>query len=177
MKEIEFQLPTVLCDIIIQFCYDIERLSILNNNAKLTYLNSRQLPVPNFWRNCLRYENRFASFNWTAFLSSDMNPHNMKTLINLEGVQNTIKILNWNHLKMSTSLMTTIMRTYQKNRLIRQLKRWDAHTTALIYQLQRYLVCCGKDNIFLRNQYNFNLANIRNPTPLSLYIKKPTIYY
>jgi len=168
-------LHTQIQNLIIQFTYGMQNIQLMNDVACVCYLGNRQLPVPNKWKKTVDIENKH-SFNWKVFLKTNMNPYDIKTLVNLEQVRFTVSLINWNSLKTNKALYATVLQSYTKNAILRQLSTWSTHSISLIYQIQRFLVCCDQ-NTFLKNKFDYDSIKFRNPNPLSVYLTSPSIFF
>ena len=166
-----------LQNLIVDFTYSMKSVDLLNDVAVVSFVNCTQLPVPFLWKKILTSKNEQRVFDWKAFLKTKKNPYSLKTLVDLKAVRETVKLINWNILKSSTYLYCSVMQSYTKQSVLKQLTSWSSNTVSLIYQIQRFLTCCDPRTAFLRGKFRYDSVVFGNPNPLSIYVKSPANLY
>ena len=159
-----------LQNLIIQFTYQLPSLSFLNDLAIVSFVNSKNLPVPRKWKYLLK-TNEDLTFHWDHFLQSNMQPYSLRSLVDLQQVRETVRYLNWNYLKLQQNLAAHVIACFNKKKLLKKLTTWCPTTHKLIFQIQRLLTCIDLPQAKLRSlAFDYERFVIQNPNPLCMYI-------
>ena len=169
-------LPNELDDLIIQFCYFPKtRVAQINSLATVCFVTSKALPVPERWKLCLTDS---GNFNWPAFLRTEMQPYTGETLINLSEVRNTVKLLNWHHIKNLHTPAASWALFLQKKIVMSRLRSWAPCTYTLVFLIQRLL--CSLDFPRCLNRvdpFQIDCCCVKNTNLLCMSMRPPQYYF
>jgi hypothetical protein len=165
-------LPNEIENLIIEFCYyPCKKVTTLNSQATVAFINSRNMPTPNTWKNLLTNRNQF---DWNNFLKTNRRPYDCKSLINLKEVQHTVRMLNWHTIKSKRTTCSKFAQFKTKRSILHLLSRWSPAAYTLVFLIQRLL--CSLDFPGCLNRYDtldFESCLIANPNPLCMYVEAP----
>ena len=143
-------LPAELVDIIYEYAYDLKEAT-LAAIAGTAVRNTFLMPVPDGWKTFLiNNGDNTHTFNWRKFLKDVY-----QSPIDMAGVKETLKLMNWNSLRYKQSAISEFVKTNTKSGLMARMRRYDQQRN-VVHMIWHCLTCCSPSDFTVQCHKNDN---------------------
>ena len=167
IKPMEDTFPPEIRDLIYKFAYDLDE-TVLSSLTSMAFRNTFMMPVPIGWKYFLKdLGDNTHKFDWRKYLKNIY-----ACPIDLDGVKESLRMINWNSLRYKQSALSEFVKTNTKVGLMARVRRYDQQRQ-VVHMVWHCLTCCTPSDFTVHCHKNNNYkryCHIRYfDTPLSYY--------